>query len=68
MAITVLAADDTDTTRTPIAVMPGRIDRGGRMSDGFCTGHANLPEFYGQMHSLPADMGAGCGDFEQATH
>ncbi len=67
MAITVMAAADTDATRTLIADMPDWIDRRRRMSDGYCTGRDDLPEVYGQMHSLPAEQGATCGECEQVV-
>jgi hypothetical protein len=68
-----LVAADVDATRVLIADMASRIGRCRRcahfarpgMSDGYCTGRDDLPELYGQMHSLPADLGAGCGDFEK---
>ncbi len=65
MAITGMAAADTDATRTLIADMPDWIDRRRRMSDGYCTGRDDLPKVYGLMHSLPVDMGASCGEFEK---
>ena len=66
-----LVAADADATRALINDMASRIGRCRRcahfarpgMADGYCTGRDDLPEVYGQMHSLPADMGAGCGDF-----
>ena len=67
MAITVMAAADTDATRTLIADMPDWIDRRRRMSDGCCTGRNNLRKAYGQMDSPHVDMGASCGEFEKVT-
>lgn len=68
-----LVAADVDATRALIADMASRIDRCRRcvhfarpgMSDGYCTGRDDLPQVYGQMHSLPADLGAGCGEFDK---
>lgn len=62
MAITVVAAADTDATRALGADMTSRIDRCRRcahfvrpgMSDVYCTGRDNLPEVYGEMRSRPA--------------
>lgn len=74
-AIRAMVALDVDATRVLIANMASRIGRCRRcvhfarpgMSDGYCSGRDDLPEVYGQMHSLPADMGAGCDHFEELS-
>lgn len=74
-AVRAMVALDVDATRGLIADMASRIGRCRRcahfarpgMSDGYCAGRDDLPEVYGQMHSLPADMGAGCDHFEKLS-
>jgi hypothetical protein len=34
------------------------------LSDGYCSAREDLPPVYGLMHSLPANGGADCGQFE----